>query len=326
MPSENPKYDVAISFLYQDLNLAKAFFDELSKGLNVFFFPRNQEELAGTDGLESMREPFRFESRLSLVLYRPRWGKTSWTGVEETAVKESCLDTSYKSIFFLVIEPTIDFPKWLPETHVRFNYADFSLEQAIGAVKARVRERGGEFAPLTPARKVELLKIEQEYRSDRAYMLSSTEPILKEVKSLFEEIYQHCNQIDSEGHLQIKRTVFVKQREVDQFCTVGAEQVSMTVIWHQPYGGSFEHAALIIRELDQQIIAPPNYRFFHPTKTLRETKYLPDVSRSREYVWQSGQAKESFISTKDLANLFILQFLDLIERDRAGKIRRNRLD
>jgi hypothetical protein len=57
--TEPLKYDVAISFLYQDVNLAKALYDELSKGLSVFFFPRNQEELAGSDGLESMRSPFR---------------------------------------------------------------------------------------------------------------------------------------------------------------------------------------------------------------------------------------------------------------------------
>jgi hypothetical protein len=65
--AENPTFDVAISFLYQDLALAQALFNQLSNGLEVFFFPRNQEELAGTEGLESMREPFRHESRLNLV-------------------------------------------------------------------------------------------------------------------------------------------------------------------------------------------------------------------------------------------------------------------
>ena len=30
-----PRYDVALSFLYPDLNLAKALYDELSKGLPV---------------------------------------------------------------------------------------------------------------------------------------------------------------------------------------------------------------------------------------------------------------------------------------------------
>jgi hypothetical protein len=53
MPIDNPKYDVAISFLSKDSHTAAALNDRLSEGLNVFFFPRRQEELAGTEGLES---------------------------------------------------------------------------------------------------------------------------------------------------------------------------------------------------------------------------------------------------------------------------------
>jgi hypothetical protein len=159
MEDQHFLYDVAISFLYEDLALAQTLNDELSKDLTVFFFPGRQDELAGTDGLESMRAPFRSQSRLNLVLYRPKWGKTRWSGVEEVAVKESCLDTSYKSIFFFVIEPAQEIPKWLPDTHVRFNCKDFTLEQAVGAIKSRVQERGGHFKPMTPARKVELLRI-----------------------------------------------------------------------------------------------------------------------------------------------------------------------
>jgi hypothetical protein len=190
MHDQEPVYDVAISFLYQDLALAQTLYNELSKELEVFFFPRNQEELAGTDGLESMREPFRDQSRLNVVLYRPRWGKTPWTGVEEVAVKESCLATSFRSIFFFVIEPTSEIPTWLPETHVRFNFADFTLDQAIGAIKARVQERGGHFKPMTPARKVALLQIEDEYQRARR-QISSQDGMLtiqKNVELLFTEL------------------------------------------------------------------------------------------------------------------------------------------
>ena len=92
MAIENPKYDVAISFLSQDESTATAIHERLSEGLQVFFYPRSQEELAGTDGLESMRKPFFGESRVVVVLYREKWGKTPWTRVEETAIKESCLE------------------------------------------------------------------------------------------------------------------------------------------------------------------------------------------------------------------------------------------
>ena len=67
------KYDVAISFLVQDISIATALCEKLSESLSVFFFPRNQEELAGTDGLESMRTPFFEQSRLNVVIYRERW-------------------------------------------------------------------------------------------------------------------------------------------------------------------------------------------------------------------------------------------------------------
>jgi hypothetical protein len=53
-----PKYDVAISFLSSDESIAAGLYHALSDGLEVFFYPRRQEELAGTNGLVSMRAPF----------------------------------------------------------------------------------------------------------------------------------------------------------------------------------------------------------------------------------------------------------------------------
>jgi hypothetical protein len=57
--------------------------DKGLEGLRVFFYPRHQEETAGTDGLESMRKPF-LDCRVMVVLYReggekrrgPAWKRT----------------------------------------------------------------------------------------------------------------------------------------------------------------------------------------------------------------------------------------------------------
>ena len=72
----------------------------------MFLFPRSQEDLAGTGGLESMRVAFKSDSLLNVVLYRERWGNTPWTAVEAAAVKDSCLATGFWSLFFFVVEPT----------------------------------------------------------------------------------------------------------------------------------------------------------------------------------------------------------------------------
>ena len=73
--SDEQPYNVAISFLSADEPTARALADQLeSSGLRVFFFPRSQEELAGTDGLETMRKPF-LDAQVAVVFYRDRWGQ-----------------------------------------------------------------------------------------------------------------------------------------------------------------------------------------------------------------------------------------------------------
>jgi len=325
MNDQDPVYDVAISFLYQDLSLAQAIYAELSKGLEVFFSPCNQEELAGSDGLESMREPFRSKSRLNLVLYRPEWGKTPWTGVEEVAIKESCLATSYKSIFFFVIEPTHEIPIWLPETHVRFNFADFTLEQAVGAIKARAQERGGQFKPMTPSRKAALLQVEEEYQSVRRHVSTheGMQKIYENVETLFAEIIKQLEDVNSNGHLNIEHQTKLRIGQIEQYCQLGMHRLSMSIIWFQPYSNMLgDDAALIVREFNENVIILPGHFRLQQPDVLKEEKYDPDISRTREYVWRLKKSKGELVTSRDLATKLVLQFLELVERDRAGKIKR----
>ena len=125
MSDQKPQYDVAISFLTKDEAVALAIYDKLNEGLQVFFYPRKQENLAGTDGLESMRKPFFDDSRVVVVLYRESWGKTPWTRVEETAIKESCLEHGWERLFFVVLDRLDPLPIWLPKNLVSFQLCRF---------------------------------------------------------------------------------------------------------------------------------------------------------------------------------------------------------
>jgi hypothetical protein len=187
VPIDNPQYDVAISFLSKDEAIASAIYQKLAEGLQVFFFPRNQENLAGTDGLESMRKPFFDDSRVKVVLYREPWGRTAWTRVEETAIKEACLAHGWGRLLFIVLDRTNPLPVWLPQNHVRFNYEDFGLEQAVGAIKARVQENGGQYLPLTAIRRAQLFEAEEQFREDKSRMDSEggRKRILNNVVELF---------------------------------------------------------------------------------------------------------------------------------------------
>jgi hypothetical protein len=322
--SNEKKYDVAISFLVQDLALAQAIRDKLSEGLEVFFFPHNQEELAGTDGLESMREPFLHESRVNLVLYREKWGNTPWTRVEATAIKEACLEQGWEGLFFFMIEPKDAPPKWLPRTHVRLNYGDFSLDQAVGAIKARVREQGGRFVPMTPTKRAQILQAEDDYRSAKSRInsyegLSAT---LANTKQLLSEIARQCSELSSGGRLSIETEIDLRAQ---QAIVIRNQDVGMIVTWQQPYANSLQRSGLYVREYNSQLLftSELSHRMYmRQPEQIKETKYEPELSRSLELGWSAARNQVEFISTQALAEKCVIEFLDLIERSNAGKIRR----
>jgi hypothetical protein len=80
-----PVYDVGISVLHRDEPLALELESQLSPNLKVFVYSKKQEQIAGTDGMESFREVVRSQSRLNVVLFRTGWGETKFTRIELTA-------------------------------------------------------------------------------------------------------------------------------------------------------------------------------------------------------------------------------------------------
>lgn len=55
-------------------------------------------------------------------------------------------------LFFIVLDLMTLLPKWLPEYHVRYNWEDFGVEQAVGAIKLRVLDNVDSPHPLHHSR------------------------------------------------------------------------------------------------------------------------------------------------------------------------------
>lgn len=139
------KHDVAFSFLAHDLTLATRFADALMP-LTSFVFARKQEDLAGTDGQESFRAAFRFNSRLNVILFRDRWGQTPWTRVEEASIQERCLADGWDRLVVVNLDGSKP-PAWLPAVNLYLDLGTFPIEQAIGAIKRQVQQLGGDVKP-----------------------------------------------------------------------------------------------------------------------------------------------------------------------------------
>lgn len=319
MPVEAPKYDVAISFLVQDISLAAELNAKLAKSLSVFFFPHSQEELAGTDGMVSMREPFYRNSRLNVIMYRERWGNTPWTAVEAEAVKGSCLANAYRTLFIFVVEQPEKFPQWIPATHVRFNYGDFSIDEAVGAIKARVKELSSSCQLPTPEHHAELLRVQLDLQLEKSTMRTSKgiKTIFAKVGELFDQIETHCEKINHQQNMEIIHGRHLKEGETIQTCNISDGRVGLSVFWRQR-SNSLDDALLTIREVSGSLFSTGGVHVETP-QALAQDHYLPDVSPAFDYGWRPVEGTE-FISSSALAAKCVSQFINLVARYNNGEI------
>jgi hypothetical protein len=326
--SDDPKYDAAISFLAKDEATARTIADKLeASGFNVFFFPRNQEELAGTNGMETMRDPF-FESRVNVALFRQPWGQTPWTRVEQTAITERCLEKGWDSLIFVQINNISAVPKWLPRTHVRFALEAYGIEQLVGAIKARVQEQGGVVASLDPMSEAKRVKREAEYFKDREGLLHDRRWIENSVHRSIVETYKRLELLIAEVNKNYGFGIDIGSRGY-QTCVMRAGQISLGIGWQQPIFNSVTNDGhgdcyLRVAEFSGSLVIPGrNEMAWHEPQLLKEYRFKPDVSESRELVWVEGEKER--VTPNKLADRIVMILLDLIGRMNAGKVPQPRL-
>jgi hypothetical protein len=270
MPNEvQPRYDVAVSFLSSDESTARALYQGL-EGLKVFFYPRHEEDTAGTDGLESMRKPF-LDCRVMVVLYREGWGKTPWTGVEAHAIKDRCLLSQFRDLMFVQLEKSLR-PDWLPHTHVQFNMFDFGMAQLIGAVKTRVLDGGGHITPLDPISRGIRQKAEADYRADRLRLMRDLQWIKGNVQPAIRSLILRVKEIAEELNRRARYNIAAPTRE----STIVLRQapVSVLVQWRQPIANSLfdelgYECGLRVTEYSGAVIIPGENLWSHHGRSLR---------------------------------------------------------
>jgi hypothetical protein len=315
-----PKYDVAISFLSSDEPIARELYEGL-EGLETFFYPRRQEEMAGTDGLETMRRPF-LDCRVMVVLYREGWGETPWTGVEAQAIKEHCHKTQYRGLMFVQLEKPAR-PQWVPETHIYFNMLDFGMEQLIGAVKLRALEIGSRIAPLDPIARGVRARAEADYQAERLRLMRDLQWIKGNVepaiRTLVETIKERAGELNDKAGYEIDVATYR-----GTVCALRQGPVSVVVEWRQPYANSLfddmGFCGLSVKEFAGRVLLPSEQRIrIVDPRLIVEHTFKPDISRSRKFVLKVPES-DTLVALGDMPNRIFPIFFNLIERDARGEI------
>jgi hypothetical protein len=323
MGAEQPGYDVAISFLAKDQLIAGELADRLVESLKVFYFPRAQEKLAGTDGMESMRTPFVSGSRVTVILYREQWGKTEWTSLEESAIKDGCLNRGWSTLMFVQLDETSKLPPWLPRTQVRFALERYGIDQLVGAIKLRVQEQGGTIEKPDAASRARRVHREADFLAERERLFKDRTWIERTLHASIRIILQSAVDLVKEHGKNLQPQIRTGAKTVDAkdfHCVMTDERVSVAAGWKQgifSYVG--EEACLFVREFRGSVMVSPGLIISKP-ELLKEQKFVVELNANRELVWLEV-GKQAPLTCEELANRIAMIFFDLIGQANRGEVR-----
>jgi hypothetical protein len=290
----------------------------LGERLSVFFFPRKQEELAGTNGLESMRVPF-MDARVVVVFFRRPWGETPWTRVEQTAITDRCLKQGWQSLLFVQLDSSSPVPTWLPETHIRFAWEAYGAEQLIGAVKLRVQERGGSIRQPDAQSRAKHVQREAEHIAERHRLFRDRSWIEGTVHvSAQQAVHRAVELVLDPGNTMNPR---IRAKADKLVCVMTDGRVSVAAFWKQGIFSDIGKEAFLFstEHVDPLLLPGEKGYYFGKPRLIREQKFAPELSLAGELRWVRA-GKSTMQPSEEVAHQVVIAFLDLVGKMNRGEL------
>lgn len=309
MDSIKYKYDIAFSFVKDDEYLAHQINNLLSGRVTTFIYSKRQNELAGKDGEKVFNEVFGSQARLVVVFYRKEWGKTSWTLIEETAIRNRAYEKGYDFTIFIPLDKPPTTPKWLPKSRIWIGLDRWGIEGAASVIEARLRDVGGDPREETAKERAERLSLEIKAKKKRQDFLESTkgfQTALIEVDSLFsqiESISKDC--IDKTSGI-----IFGFKEKPREHCDLISHSYKIRVIWLLSYANSLRHSELSVTLFKSKT---EFHLYSEELLKLNSFVFSFDLNKSDEKGWRESKANGQFYFTNQLAQFCVKLLLDKIQ-------------
>jgi len=299
MASDDFKNDIAFSFLSGDESIAEKIGDELRDRMNVFIYSERQKELAGKDGVETFSKVFKEDARICIVLYRPNWGKTKWTRIEETAIKDRMLEKGWEFLVIISLDAS-QVPPWLPKSKLWLGFDRFGVQGAASVIDACFQKSGGTISEETSSEKASRLRKKAESEEQKQDFLNSEDGVItakQELKKLFEILHSEMHKIKEK--LDNPEIRFISNNP--DKCSGEIPKGCFTFGWSQQYSDSLQYSSLLIREFE---LPPPL------TKDVVETRVHFTLDNQGNPAWVEEDYPERLYSTKDLAKRYLDRSLE----------------
>jgi hypothetical protein len=310
-------YDVAISFLAKDEPLALEIRARLAP-LRVFVYSKAQGEVAGQEGVAAFREVFRHRSLVALVLFRPSWGQSPWTRVEETAIIDRCLEAGWGHLMFVKFDKADKSPPWVPDSHIYLDLQAFDLAELIGVLKARCASLGVEVHPPTAADHARLLAAAEKLQNETEQLLrTSAQPLYDAAAPLFAAVEHRLADIQESTGWTINRSSGQQHGRPDFVAFTDPVSIQLYAMWNQSNAEGILQFTLF-----RGHVPTPDERMRGMVIVMQEPKRLHDepltLARVAEHGW-CWRYRGHIYSTEAAAELVVREFIDARERQRKKK-------
>lgn len=308
MGDEKYEYEVAISFVAEDEPLATRIADLISDRMTVFLYSRHQEVLAGTDGEKTFNRVFGEQSRLVVVLYREKWGTTSWTRIEEVAIRNRAFKQGYDFVILVPLEEPASVPKWLPRTQLWVGLSRWGTAGAASVIEARVQELGGAPAPESVTSRAARAEREIQFAATRKNYLESCPGVqgaLAEFTVLRDEICRLVENLKEQAP-----SLGVSVKTADRAVAVLSSGPALSVDWYCHYSNTLSDSGLTVGVWAGH--PPfPGVRFYENPKSYATEKFCHDLLPDGKPGWVGKiNNAPAQVSSKVMAEHIVKWWLD----------------
>jgi hypothetical protein len=313
------KYDVAFSFVQKDEPLTNHLYKLLKDRMSCFLYSEEQKKLAGRDGENIFNSVFSKESRIVVVLFSKDWGKTKWTRIEETAIKNKGFDEGYDFVILIPTEKEITPPKWLPKNRIWVGLDRWGVESAASVIEAKVIEFDGSIKSESIADKIKKTENNLIEKKKREILLDSGDGLklaFNEVSELKKEIVQQKNQIND----RVKDWHFVVRDNNQNGCDIISYGFFLTFHFYQKYSNSADGAYLMISlwngifDINGYAVDP-----FSKNELISTTRLRFDINEYNQRGWSDIETRQNFISSNRLVENWIESLIDTVAKERQAR-------
>lgn len=297
------KYDLAISLLDEDAQLAWEIVKSLGNEEKVFFYKKDVDELVFKDGANVFGDVFSEQSRFVLVLFRENYGKSDWTGLEYSIIRDRYKRTIKDDncpILFCKLDDSKT-PNWLSDTYI-YHKLD-GLDDLVALLRKKITDHGGIMYPRTSEERLQLKIKERDYEKSFEYKSYSSLELAEEARAnaadLRDKLFQKLKSNASENNLFFKDNT--------EIISANIPIATMNVVFD----------GVVIRLRDHQEAINSIYEAYIEINIRKDDKNIKQYRRKfyktieGETGWR-GMDKKGFISSVEFVEIIFKDLVNII--------------